>query len=185
MEELPMSEAYQVKGSTLLTKIEFVNDRFGEGAKDQLMEELSKREFPSIFETGWIDFNWYVDLLELIAKSFLGGDVSRLTEAGEYSAKQGLGSTYKVFVSGADFIDFLKHISQLHKMFYSHGRTEVVLTKGQRGCKILHRDKPVYATPDLYVAAGFYQGAGRLHGLRHVITRFERDSKGIVFDLRW
>jgi hypothetical protein len=180
-----MSDAYRVKGSTLLTKIDFVNESFGAEAKEQLMAELTEREFPSVFETGWVDFDRYVELLELIARQFLGGDIKRLTEAGEYSATQALGSTYKVFVTGADFVDFLKHISQLHKMFYSHGRIEVEFTKGQRGCKILHRDKPVYAPPDLYVAAGFYQGAGRLHGLRQVITRFERDSKGITFDLRW
>jgi hypothetical protein len=180
-----MSEEYKVKGSTLLSKIQFVRERSGPEAEQRLRDELSRRGFPPMFETGWVAFERYVELLEIITKLFFGGDSKRLEEVGEYSARHALGTTYEVFVRGKDFVDFLKHISQLHKMFYSHGRIEVVLDKSGRSCKILHRDKPKYAMPDIHVAVGFYRGAGQLLGLKYVSVRFERDPQGVTFTLTW
>jgi hypothetical protein len=176
---------YKVKGSTLLSKIKFVHDQLGVEAEKRLLSELSAQEFPPIFESGWVPFKRYEELLGIIVELFLDGDVRRLVEVGEYSARNAFGSTYKSWIHNKDIIGFLKWIDRLHRTLYSHGHIEVVIAEGERGCKILHRGKPRYCEADLYVALGFYQGATRLLGHRSTSGTYEHDPEGVTFTITW
>lgn len=180
-----MADTYRVKGSTLNSKIAFVEQRFGTSAKDELLVELDGMGFPKFFDSGWYSYAQYCDLLRLIADRFYGGKISHLKEAGEYSAAQALEHTYSAFANRGDFIAFLKHISMLHKMFYSEGRIEVQVLPGGQRCEIRHREKPEFAEEDLQVAMGFYQGAARLHGISNISGRFFSDALGFTFLLEW
>ncbi|MCP4901336.1 MAG: hypothetical protein GY906_30580 [bacterium] len=180
-----MTDTYRVKGSTLNSKLAFVAERFGESAKDELQEELTSMGFPKFFDSGWYSYSQYCDLLRLIADRYYGGKISHLAEAGEYSARQALENTYSAFANRGDFIAFLKHISMLHKMFYSEGRTEVDVLAGGERCEIRHREKPEFAEEDLHVALGFYLGSARLHGISNISGRYFTDALGYTFLLEW
>ena len=180
-----MEQEYRVKGSTLNTKIAFVRERFGEEAVNRLIGKLSQDEPFKAFDSGWYPYEQYVRILELIAEQHFGGDLSRLVEAGEYSANQALSTTYAAFVVSGDFLGFLNRIAQLHSMFYSLGHIEVETLLHGKGCEIRHRGKSEYAEADMYVALGFYKGAGSLHGLQGVSGGFTRDRDGVTFSLSW
>jgi hypothetical protein len=181
----PMSHAYQVKGSTINSKLAFVAERFGANARAELEKELADAGAPKFFDSGWYPYAQYCDLLRRIADNQYAGNITRLEEAGEYSAAKALETTYSAFAKRGDFIGFLNHISMLHKMFYSEGRTEVEVMAGGKSCEIRHRDKPEFAEEDLHVALGFYRGSARLHGINKMSGRYFSDALGVTFVLDW
>jgi hypothetical protein len=180
-----MGSDYKVKGSTLNTKFEYVRVRFGDDAEQALHDRFESREQFPILEAVWYEYALYVEILEAIADHHFEGDVSRLVDAGEFSAEKALTSVYQAFVRGDDFTEFLGRISALHRLFYSHGKMQVRLSNDRDGCEIAHRDKPACDEADLYVALGFYCQAARLHGLRGLNGSFALEADGALFTLNW
>ena len=180
-----MVTQYEVKGSTIQTKYDFVQKRFGPLACGRLEARFKGRGLYPVLPSSWYSYDVYVDLLEAIAADCFGGDLSHLVEVGEYSANDALSSMYSAFVSEEGFVDFLDGLSSLHRMFYSHGNIEVHMHPDQKGCDILHRKTPKAAQADQYVASGFYQKAAELHGLHSACCSFSMEHKGVHFVLTW
>lgn len=176
---------YQVKGSTLRSKLDFVHEIFGSSARSALESQLSDRDLFPILVSAWYDYDLYVELLEAIAANHYGGDLSRLTEVGAYSADQALRSVYAAFVRSTGFVEFLRGISRLHHMFYNSGYLDVDVADDQSACSLIHREKPRFAEADLWVAQGFYCQAAALHGLDQVRCSFETDAPIVRFELSW
>lgn len=180
-----MATQYEVKGSTVQTKYDFVQARFGPLACGRLEARFKSKGLFPVLSSSWYDYDLYVELLEAIADACFDNDLSRLVEVGEYSADDALTSMYAAFVSEEGFLDFLEGITSLHHMFYSQGNIEVNVHPDQKGCDILHRKKPKAAEADQYVAAGFYQKAAELHGLTNACCSWSMQRKGVHFVLTW
>lgn len=184
---MPAEDQYQVKGSTIDSKFDFVQDNFGERARSDLQAEFEKRGIMPVYPAMWYPYQNYVDVLTAIAEKFYNGDLSQLEKVGSYSAKKSLESVYRSFVDsvGKNFVEFLNRISTLHKMFYSHGRLDVKLHDDQQGCDLWHRGKPEFHDADLYVAAGFYKEAARMHGIKNIRSQHSIEGTDCRFVLEW
>jgi len=179
------TDEYMVKGSTIRSKLDFVKDRFGEGAKNAIEGRFQGRGLHPLLTASWYPYELYVELLEAIVDAHFDGDASRLVTVGERSADEALKTVYRSFVRERGFDDFLQGIATLHHLFYNLGRIDVVAEKGATSCEIHQRDKPRYAEADLYIAAGFYQRAAELHGLTDVQCSFTTGPDGADFALSW
>ncbi|MCP4599108.1 MAG: hypothetical protein GY847_00970 [Proteobacteria bacterium] len=177
---------YQVKGSTIQSKFDFVEKNFGQDAKIRLKQKFEDRKnlFP-ILSNGWYSYDFFVETLEAIANEHFNGNLSRLEAVGAESAEKALSTVYRSFVRTNDFLGFLRHISKLHHLFYNIGYTEVLIHEDKCGCDILHRDKPRHSEADLFVASGFYQKSAELHGVNIIKCTFHIESEGPHFIIRW
>ena len=176
---------YQVKGSTVRSKLDFVHEQFGAEARAALEARFSGRGLLPILVSGWYDYDLYVEVIEAIATIHFGSDLSRLAAVGAYSAEQSLRTVYAAFVRSTGFVEFLRGISRLHHMFYNVGRLDVEVAADRHSCTITHREKPRLSEADLWVASGFYKKAGELHGLDSVACEFEIADTDARFTLRW
>ncbi len=176
---------YQVKGSTILSKFDFVEEQFGSEAINQLRSNfLEKGAFP-IIHSNWYPFDLYVEVLEAIAELGYGGAVSELVAVGIYSAETALQESAESFIKVGGFPEFVRDIPRLHKLLYNQGIIEVSLGEGGTSCEIWHRAKPRYADADLHVAAGYYQRAAELHQLANVRCSFAAQEDFARFSLVW
>ncbi len=179
---------YQVKGSTVQSKFDYVEANFGERAKERMIETFNKKYPDSLFpilNNLWYAFELYVETLEYIADVHYDGEMSKLEAVGASSAKAALSTIYRSFMHSQDYLRFLKRISQLHHMFYNKGKMEIKIHDNKHGCEIIHTEKPRFAEPDLYVASGFYQETARLHKLLNVQCQYRLISEGVAFTLTW
>ena len=180
-----MTATYQVKGSTIRSKFDFVDQHFGAEARADLEACFASRGLFPILTASWYPYDLYVEVLEELARRHFDGDLARLHEVGAASAQAALSTVYQAFVRDQGFVEFLSGISKLHHLFYNHGHIEVSIDPEEKGCTIRHRNKPRYAAADLHVAAGFYTRAAELHGLDGVRCRFETSGAGADFRLSW
>ncbi len=178
-----MSTDYLVKGSTIRSKLDFVETRFGSEAVAALKQRLAGTGIFPLLAASWYPYDHYVEVVEAIADAHYDGDLTRLREVGAESAQTVLSSTYRAFVRKDDFSAFIEGMDRLHHLFYNLGRIDV--ESNETNCTILQRDKPRYADADIHIAAGFYERAAELHGLEDVSCAFERTSEGIDFRLSW
>lgn len=179
------ARTYQVKGSTIRSKLDFVHERFGAEARAALETEFAGRGLLPILVSGWYDYDLYVEILESIAARHFAGDLSQLEVIGGYSAEQSLKTVYAAFVRSTGFAEFLRGISRLHHMFYNAGRLSVEVADDRRSCTIIHRDKPRVAEADLWVASGFYKMAAKLHDLERVSCQWQVVDGEARFEMRW
>jgi len=179
-----MDGGYQVKGSTIKSKLAFVADRFGAAARDELTEPLRARGLLPILDGSWYPFDLYVEVLRAIADRFYGGDRARLEEIGAYSAEKALTTTYRAFATGKGFFDFLDRLALLHGQFYNLGEMRVERRDAERACDIVLTGAPTYPQEDVYIASGFYAGAGRYLGFTDVVVEIRREGAGVRFLVR-
>ena len=181
---------YQVKGSTVRSKLDFVHEAFGEKARSDLESQFEGRGLLPILVSGWYDYDLYIEVLEAIATAHYAGDLSRLEAIGAYSADQALRTVYAAFVRQAGFVEFLRGMSRLHHMFYNAGEIVVDVDASERRATIWHRDKPRVAEADLHIAAGFYRKAAEMHGgadggAESVTCTFATRDDGAHFTVCW
>ncbi len=176
---------YQVKGSSLRSKIEYVRETFGEAEALALGQEFAADLGLAPLESKWYPFEVFVRLLSVIADRYFGGDRSRLTEVGEFSARKSLSTTYAAFAQGGDFPSFLRRIATLHGRFYNLGVMVARPDAAGRSCTIVLSGAPFYPPEDLYVAQGFYLGAARFLGLGAVRGRMSQRAGTVTFELSW
>ena len=181
-----MSDNYQVKGSSISSKFDFAREHSGAAGENQLRELFSDddRLFP-VLDSAWYPFELYNRVNRAIAELFFGGDLRRLEEVGIFSAERVLNTVYKSFAQGKDYVAFLRRAAILHQRFYNAGSMEVILGDDGTSAEIVHSGAPTYAEADLYIASGFYQGAGRAMGHDDVRSTFEMTADGARFQLHW
>lgn len=133
----------QVKGSTLVPRLKFIQERGRGEQKEQALGRLSP-EFRQAVALGllqnqWYPFDYFVQLTQAIDKVFGRGDLSFIPELGRYSAEAALKGIYKVFykVGSPEFI--IKRATRVWSQYYSSGSLTVV-TAGPKQVKIVLAD---------------------------------------------
>ncbi len=181
-----MNQPYRVKGSSIRSKLDFVHEELGAEAEQRLHDRFAQvQDLESILDSAWYPFELYDGVNRAIADLFFGGDLSQLERVGAFSAEKALSSVYGAFVAGGDFVSFLNRAALLHQRFYDVGTTEVTIGEDRKSATIVHREAPTYSRADLFVASGFYKGAGRKLGLDEVRSEFTFDETGARFELSW
>lgn len=177
---------FSVKGSSISSKFAFVRETFGAAAERELRESLrDAADLGTILDSSQYPFDLYDRILVALAERFYDGDLSRLEEVGAYSAQKSLTTIYRAFTQGKDFLGFLSRIGLLHERFYSEGKMEVEVAADRKGARIRLSGAPRYSDADLFVAGGFYLGAGRLLGLEAISYDLARTDQGATFRLEW
>ena len=177
--------SYNVKGSSINTKLAYVREHFGEEGENAILETVENEDLRTILDSSWYPFELYVEVLNVIAKHHFGGNLAGLQEVGRYSAATALRSTYRAFLGRDSYTGFLGRISSLHHMLYSDGKSEIQIGEDGTSCKVVLSGKPTIAEEDLQIALGFYLGCGVLYGHESVRGSFTQvDGEG-HFHLEW
>ena len=89
------------KGVSFLHLREFVHQRFGDKAWDQVLAGLSPESHKimsgQILVSGWYPYSAYVEAEKIVVQRFLGGDVRLAREIGAYDLEAGLNNVYRAF----------------------------------------------------------------------------------------
>ena len=179
------NETFHIKGSSIRSKLDFAQDRFGEEAVERLQAKLSEQvPVGQVLDSSWYPFSVYDRLLRDLAAEWFDGDLDRLQEVGGYSAKKALTSAYEVYAREKDFHRFLERLALLHDRFYSNSRLWVK-SKGENFCEV-----DIIGVPDGFeaaaqVAAGFYVGAARLMGHSEAQCEFHQEGDRVRYRLEW
>jgi len=179
------SDEHKVKGSSIVSKLAFVRERFGEEAEAALTKEMNAAGSALVLESSWYPFELYDRVLRHIAQHHFGGDLARLREVGVFSARHSLRGTYGVFGDIGEYERLLARLPALHGRFYNAGAMRSQVDPGEGHAVIELYDAPHYSEADLQVAAGFYQGAGEEMGCQDVTVDFEPVGDVIRFEIRW
>jgi hypothetical protein len=178
------SRDFTVKGSTILSKLVYAREHFGPEAEKDLAAFLSEAGEKQVLDGSWYPFALYEGVLKRLAERHFGGDLVRLRELGEDSARRALTETYQVY-GQMGLTHFLSRIGALHKRFYSHGEIEATMDDDGSRCTIRMFEVPVHSKVDRQVAAGFYVGACRVMGLRDVRCRVATVGDETFFYIDW
>jgi len=174
---------YQIKGSSIQSKLDYVREVLGKEQEEEVRDMLRQRGIVLLLQSSWYPAEVYEDLNLFLAEEFFGGNIERLLEVGEFSARRALKSTYKAYLEGGDFARFLQRISSFHERFFSEGTMEV--RPGVGSCEILLSGARRYPQPDVQIARGFYSGAARCFGLENVSCSAAPNADGMRFLLTW
>lgn len=158
-----MADRFQVKGSSIRTKLVFARDRFGAEAEQALVNRLADLGVTRVLEGGWYDFEIYNAVLGELARVGYDGHLDGLREAGAFSATQALSTTYQAFAKHRDLERFLALIPRFHLSLHTHG-TLVIDGPKDGILRFTLSDLPQTSRADQRVTEGFYLGAVRLLG---------------------
>jgi hypothetical protein len=159
------------KGSILLSRFQFLDDRCTPEQKEELIKHLSS-ELRAKVQTGIIGSKWYpiedyIDYL-IVFKAVIGqGKNDIIVELGRYSAQKTLRGIYKLFVKIGSPEFYLKRISVIWKQIFDFGETKAVISKAKR-CEVIVTgtgDIPDEFTHALY---GWMIGTLEISGAKNV-----------------
>jgi len=176
---------YQVKGSTLRTKLAYVQENFGHEAAQRLERSLKARGLQTLLDSAWYPFEAYDDLLKQIANHHFDGRLEALAEVGRDSAQRALTTVYKAFLAKRELDRFLRRLSVLHERFYSRGESIVEVDMDSKRATIRQRGAPTYSEADAYLAQGFYAGAAEQFDLAGVECTWKALDDGLIHTLIW
>ena len=178
-------DIYQVKGSSIRSKLDYTETVLGADAASALESWLRERGLWPVLEATWYPFEDYDAVLQFMVERFFDGDAKRLYDVGRFSGRRALTTTYDVF-RRQEFRDFHAKLPILHSRHYSHGQVIAPLLQDDADrCPIRLVGAPTYPDTDLYVSAGFYASAAQLMGCDDVRCAFERIGDEARLLLTW
>jgi hypothetical protein len=176
--------AFQVKGSTMQYKVEFVARQRGESVAEDLKREFANDQLFPILDSRWYPFKLYDRLLVRTAELCFAGDIRQLEELSASWASKSLSGIYESYAWGQRLDAFLSRLPRLHDRMFTYGK--VTTAKGELAGqhRITLSDSASYTAPVLYSASGFYLGATRFLGYPEASCSFTRSGSTVHFDLR-
>ena len=180
-----MTESYEVKGSSILSKLEYLRKVHGTEAAEKVEAPLKKKGLMPFLTSSWYPYSIYVGVNEVIANELFGGNLAGLQEVGAYSAEKSLLGTYKMLAQNNDYFGLLGELAILHGRFYNIGTLKVEVAEDRSSCRIMLSGAPAYAEADIQVAAGFYIKAAELTDRPDARIAIERQPDAVAFDVSW
>jgi len=178
-----MGQDYKVKGSSIRSKLEFAQARLSEQEYASFIAQFDRSHIP-VFDSFWYPSEFNEAVNNALINQLFRGNIGRLREVGEFSANKVLRTVYQVFAATKDFAAFLKRAEILHQSCYNQGGMEVEIAADGHACTIT-LSAPSFSDADLYIAAGFYQGAGIMLGASNIKCDFYREIGTAYFKLKW
>lgn len=180
-----MTERYMVKGISIRSKLEYVRDRFGAGAEEQMRSGLKgKSELVPLLDSSWYPYTLYEEINRAIADRFHGGNVLALREVGAYSAEKALTSVYRSFARGT-LVDFLGRIGAVHDTYYNQGSMRTEMRPDGRSATVTMTGAASYSEAEAEIATGFLLGAARLLGHPRAACSRKISKEGVTLTISW
>jgi hypothetical protein len=116
----------QVKGSAVLARLQFVNERFGHQAGAQLLEALPEADRRAlqahILPHSWVPYDLFIDLSVAIDQLFGKGDLALCYEQGRYAAEVNLPTLYRIFYRLGTPLFIFRKAARVWEVHYDSGR---------------------------------------------------------------
>jgi hypothetical protein len=178
------SDVFRIRGGSLRTKCLYVADRFGETAAQNLARRIDVALKKPLLDTEWYPFALFERVLITIANDYLGGDLRRLDEVGEYMARLAIMGPFQA--SGTkDFQRLFQRLARARPRYYSHGWVDLETHSDGLGCDLRHHDVPRLSVADEHLTRGFYAACAEGCGLQGVVCQAVQHPGGAAFHLRW
>ena len=159
-----------VKGSVLLSRLDFVREHFGEEGVASLLEALTDEDrgvTTRLLPAQWYPFELGERIDDAIMTVLGRGDPGTFHRLGVRSAEVNLAGVHAVFVHVGDPHGLLRRAPAIYKLYYDTGSRSYEKT-GEHSCRLTTRDSEGYSRADCFTVIGWHQRAVELCGGRNV-----------------
>jgi uncharacterized protein (TIGR02265 family) len=161
----------EIKGLVLQARKDFVDESFGEGAWQRVVEALPPEDRAQlqdlILTAKWYPFELGERLDRAIVNVLGEGKETIFEEIGAKSARRGLAKVHKSFLTPGDPQAFLSKAGVIYKFYYDTGRREYTATSSTSGILVTYEAK-TFSVPDCLTVIGWYKEALKMCGARNV-----------------
>lgn len=155
-----------VKGSVLLSRLDFVRDHFGQDGLTSLLEALTdddRRVTARLLPAQWYPFVLGERIDDVIMNVLGRGDPGTFHRLGVRSAEVNLAGVHAVFVHDGDPHGLLRRAPAIYKLYYDTGN-RVYEKTGECSCRLTTHDSESYSRADCFTVIGWHQRAVELCG---------------------
>ena len=172
----------EIKGLVIQARKEFVDDNFGRGAWEKVLEALPPEERDMlknlILTAKWYPFELGERLDRAIVNVLGGGKEKFFEDIGAKSAQRSLTKVHKSFLTPGDPQTFLGKTGIIYNFYYDTGRREYTPAGPDSGVMTTY-DAKTFSVPDCLTVIGWHKEALRMCGARNVeIVEEECRAKG-------
>ena len=120
----------KVKGTAILSTLEFIELKFGKDAINKIREKLSPEECEvldgAIIQPVWYPFSLYVNLTKYMDQIYGISDLSLAKEMGSWAAAHDLKTIYKLFykIGSPSFI--IKRATKVFTTYFESGELKII-----------------------------------------------------------
>jgi uncharacterized protein (TIGR02265 family) len=161
----------EIKGLVIQARKEFVDDNFGKGAWEKVLEALPPEDRDMlkdlILTAKWYPFELGERLDRAIVNVLGDGKEKFFEDIGAKSAQRSLVKVHKSFLTPGDPQAFLKKADVIYKFYYDTGRREYTQTGPSSGVMTTY-DAKTFSVPDCLTVVGWHKEALRMCGARNV-----------------
>ena len=161
----------EIKGSILESRLQFVAERFGPKAVDDVLSALPSSD-QSILRrplngAGWYHFQTGQHLDDAIVKVIGKGDARLFEEMGAASAKQNLSGIQKFYLDPGNPQGFMLRAPLIYHVYYDKGWRDYKPTGPTSGVMTTY-EAETYSAADCMTVMGWYKQALKMCGARKV-----------------
>ncbi|MBU1355420.1 MAG: hypothetical protein KJ620_02530 [Candidatus Edwardsbacteria bacterium] len=161
----------KIKGMIIAARKEFVNENFGQGAWEKVMDGLSQEDRQligeSILSSQWYPFEIGDHIDKAIVKVLGKGDNLVFEQLGAKSAQKSLAKEHRTFLAPGNPQAFMKKTGSIYKFYYDTGYREYQATGPNSGVITTHEAK-TFSVPDCLTVIGWYKEALKMCGARDI-----------------
>lgn len=173
-----------VKGSVVLSRLDFVREHFGEEGLQSLLRALPDKDRETIqgrlLPAQWYPFELGERIDNTLIQVLTGGDPEAFRKLGVSSAEVNLSSVHQVFVRQGDPHGLLRRAPAIYKLYYDTGHRTYERT-GDTSCRLVTSNSESYSKADCLTVIGWHERAVELCGgrqvrIEHPLCRAEGDE---------
>jgi hypothetical protein len=161
----------EIKGSILESRLQFVKDRFGEQAVEDVISALPPSDQATLRKplngAGWYHFQTGQKLDDAIVQVIGKGDASLFEEMGAASAQLSLSGTQKFYLDLGNPQGFMLRAPLIYHVYYDKGWRDYKPTGPSTGMMTTY-DAETYSAADCMTVMGWYKQALRMCGAKDV-----------------
>jgi hypothetical protein len=161
----------EIKGAILESRLQFVRERFGAEAVEQVLTALPN-PVQSVLRkplnsSGWYNFQICLHLDDAIVRVIGKGDPRLFEEMGAASARQNLGGTQKFYLDPGNPQGFMLRAPLIYNVYYDKGWRDYKPTSPTSGVMTTY-EADTYSEADCMTVMGWYKQALKMCGARNV-----------------
>jgi len=161
----------EIKGSILESRLQFVKDRFGPDAVEDVLSALPASDQAILREplnsAGWYHFQTCQQLDEAIVQVIGKGDARLFEEMGAASAQQNLTGFQKFYLDHGNPQGFMLRAPLIYHVYYDKGWRDYKPTGPTSGVMTTY-EAETYSSADCLTVMGWYKQALKMCGARKV-----------------
>ena len=161
----------EIKGSILESRLQFVKERFGERAVNDVLAALPAVDQATLRKplnpAGWYNFQTGKHLDDAIVQVIGKGDAHLFEEMGAASAQLNLTGIQKFYLDPGNPQGFMLRAPLIYHVYYDKGWRDYKPTSPTSGVMTTY-EAETYSTTDCMTVMGWYKKALNMCGARNV-----------------